>query len=272
MNLLCIDIGNSTTHAGRLCDGTVEARADLPTNSIADPATGAPFLLTELGGPSLHGLAFCSVVPQASMELRRKLAARQIPCPVYALTAELTHGLAIDYPAPEEIGPDRLANAYAAQALGPLPAIVVDLGTAVTFDIVSHRGYEGGIIAPGLALMTDYLHQRTALLPLLNPASLARETAIIGKSTAEAMRIGASRGYAGMIRELAQSVSQHLIERGDGQPTFHLTGGSAGVLPQELREEMAWNPDLTLQGLYEAFCHNQDHLPQTRPPFLQASS
>src|SRR5437899_2086157 len=110
---------------------------------------------------------------------------------------ELTHktisGVGIDYPRPETIGPDRLANAVAARHHFGAPVVVVDFGTAVTFDVVNRAGdYAGGIIAPGLAAMTDYLHEKTALLPSIKIREIKR---VIGKSTEEAMLIGAVHGY-----------------------------------------------------------------------------
>ena len=97
----------------------------------------------------------------------------------------------IDYPTPKSIGADRLANAAAVARLYGYPAIVVDFGTAVTFDIVSSAGaYIGGVIAPGLEAMTSFLYQRTALLPKLN---LREPKSAVGKTTREAMLVG--RGF-----------------------------------------------------------------------------
>src|ERR1035438_9519599 len=88
----------------------------------------------------------------------------RLPC--LELTPSTLRGVGIDYPQPQTIGPDRLANAVAARHRFGAPAVVVDFGTAVTFDVVDRAGnYVGGIIAPGLAAMTDYLHEKTALLP-----------------------------------------------------------------------------------------------------------
>src|SRR5438874_9685488 len=101
------------------------------------------------------------------------------------LNSTVKLGVGIDYPAPETIGADRLANAAAVAALYGCPAIVVDFGTAVTFDIVSaHRNYIGGVIAPGLEAMTNFLYQRTALLPKL---SLKEPRRAIGRSTIDAI-------------------------------------------------------------------------------------
>ncbi len=103
-------------------------------------------------------------------------------------------------PEPESIGADRLANAAAVAELYGCPAIVIDFGTAATFDVVSEGGrYIGGVIAPGIESMTNFLYQRTALLPRL---SLKEPSRAIGKSTVEAMRCGAVFGYRGLVREI----------------------------------------------------------------------
>ena len=100
-------------------------------------------------------------------------------------------GVGVDYPKPKTIGADRLANAAAAAAFYGVPCVVVDFGTAVTFDILSPgKKYIGGVIAPGLEAMTDYLHQRTAQLPKI---SLLEPPGPIGKSTRHAMLAGAAK-------------------------------------------------------------------------------
>src|SRR2546430_2843472 len=127
-----------------------------------------------------------SVVPKKNRVIRSATGKTQ----VLWLTPRLKLGVGIDYPSPRTIGADRLANAAAAATLYGCPAIVVDFGTAVTFDIVSeHKNYIGGVIAPGLEAMTNFLYQRTALLPKL---SLREPRSAIGRSTirSEERRVG----------------------------------------------------------------------------------
>src|SRR5213076_1265999 len=142
------------------------------------------------------------------------------------LNSTVKLGVGIDYPAPETIGADRLANAAAVAALYGCPAIVVDFGTAVTFDIVSaRRNYIGGVIAPGLEAMTNFLYQRTALLPKL---SLKEPKRAVGKSTIEAMRSGAVFGYRGLIREILARIRS---ERFPGKKVVVVaTGGYAPLI------------------------------------------
>jgi len=160
------------------------------------------------------------------------------------LTAQTVRGIGIQYPKPQTIGPDRLANAVAVKQHFGAPAVVVDFGTAVTFDVVNAQGnYVGGIIAPGLSVMTDYLHEKTALLPSINIREIR---AVIGKNTEEAMLIGAVHGYRGLIRELVGELKRAL-----NCPRLPVvaTGGYARLISSKLPDITAVRPLLTLEGL-----------------------
>ena len=161
------------------------------------------------------------------------------------VTPRIKLGVGIDYPNPKTIGADRLANAAAVAKLYGCPAIVVDFGTAVTFDIVStRRKYIGGVIAPGLEAMTNFLYQRTALLPKL---SLKEPRSAVGISTIEAMRAGAVIGYRGLVREIISKVK---AERFPGKKVHVVaTGGYAGLIATRLNEIDGVYPNLTLEGL-----------------------
>jgi type III pantothenate kinase len=181
---------------------------------------------------------------------RAALGVRQ----VVELNSRTLRGVGIRYPRPHTIGADRLANALAAKALVGAPVVVVDFGTAVTFDVVDARGdYVGGIIAPGLAAMTDYLHEKTALLPRITIRDVPRA---VGKSTVEAMRIGAVHGYRGLIRELIGELKKELAF-----PRLPVlaTGGYAALIARGLPEIQRVLPRLTLEGLRLAWL---DHAAQ----------
>ena len=154
-------------------------------------------------------------------------------------------GVGIDYPAPRTIGADRLANAAAVARLYGLPAIVVDFGTAVTFDVVSANAkYVGGVIAPGLEAMTNFLYQRTALLPKLTLREPARA---IGKTTRDAMMSGAVYGYRGLVHEiLARLVAENFPRK---KTRIVATGGYAQLIASKLPQIEAVHPNLTLEGL-----------------------
>jgi type III pantothenate kinase len=154
-------------------------------------------------------------------------------------------GVGVDYPAPSTIGADRLANAAAVAELYGSPAVVVDFGTAVTFDIVSaDRCYIGGVIAPGLEAMTNFLYQRTALLPKL---SLKEPQSAVGKSTEAAMMAGAVYGYRGLVREILHRIKAERFAR--RRVKIVATGGYSRLIARQLAEIDAVHPNLTLEGL-----------------------
>jgi type III pantothenate kinase len=255
MNILCVDVGNTRAHAGVVRDGHVLWQHAVPTALATDAVAGLGPRLKELAhGPNAPGaIAFCSVVPAATAALRPVLAATGWP--LFQLTWEdcAPLGLPLDYPHPEQIGQDRLALAFGTLAYHGAPAVAIDLGTAVTFDVINRRGaYEGGIIAPGLGLMTRYLHEQTALLPALDPNDLL-VSAGIGHSTIEAMKIGCATGFAGMIHAILEKVLAELRRRGEGEVKVVATGGNTGQLPRAWLGEIHFDPDLLLRGLEEAW-------------------
>ncbi len=204
--LLLLDIGNTHTHAALAQGERLLRAANLPTASWERGEMMAA-LAGHLRKARPGHVALCSVVPDATREVVRA-AERTWGIKPFQLTAQTARGVGIDYPAPGTIGPDRLANAVAARHRFGAPVVVVDFGTAVTFDVVNRRGdYIGGIITPGLAAMTSYLHEKTALLPAIK---IREVSAIVGKSTEQAMLIGAVHGYRGLIRELIQKLKGEL--------------------------------------------------------------
>jgi type III pantothenate kinase len=240
--ILLFDIGNTHTHVGLANARRVVRQTDIPTAAWFRGATRWR-LARFVGGISVGGAALCSVVPRATPQVKRAVHDRwERPC--LTLTHETLRGLGIDYPKPQTIGPDRLANAVAARHHFGAPVIVLDFGTAVTFDVVDRQGnYIGGVIAPGLAAMTDYLHDHTALLPRITIHECKR---VIGRSTQEAMLVGAVHGYRGLIREVLMELKREL--RTSRLPVV-ATGGYAKLIAAKLPEIHAVRPDLTLEGL-----------------------
>ena len=239
---LLLDIGNTHTHAGLANGRRIVRHLDTPTESWRS-GRASDRLLDWIGHSEPSQAAFCSVVPRATPSVRRFLRNRYRIDPLQLTPGTLT-GIGIRYPKPETIGQDRLANAVAARQHYGAPCVVVDFGTAVTFDIVDRAGnYVGGIIAPGLAAMTDYLHDKTALLPRIK----VRETTLrIGKSTQEAMLIGAVHGYRGLIRELLGRIKTEIDV---ARLPVVATGGYAKLIAAKMPEITAVDPLLTLEGL-----------------------
>ena len=240
--LLLFDIGNTHTHLGLADDKRVLQQTDIST--LTWFGGGAAALVRNfVGDHKITGAALCSVVPRTTAPAK-KLVRSAWKITALELTPATIRGVGIDYPQPNSIGPDRLANAVAARARYGAPVVVVDFGTAVTFDVVNAAGdYAGGVIAPGLAAMTEYLHEKTALLPRIR----IRETAtVIGRSTEEAMLAGAVYGYRGLVRELIAELKRELGVR---RLRVVATGGYAELIAARLPEISVVAPDLTLEGL-----------------------
>lgn len=243
MAWLLVDNSNTRTKFALAdADGLLSTGTWLPTSGITPES-----LEETLGTLDFDASLLCSVVPEKANILRAFLASRG---PVHALTHESDTGLAIDYPFPAQIGADRLANAIGVASRHGAPAIVIDFGTAVTFDVVSAGpAYSGGVIAPGLGAMQDYLGRRTALLPKIE---LEEPRAAIGKSTVEAMQAGAVFGYRGLVREIIARLRAEMA----AHPLIVATGGDAALIARGLPEIQVIDPDLTLEGIRLAAVRN----------------
>ena len=240
--ILLFDIGNTNTHIGLAGGRRVLKQINIPTRGWFD-GTAAALVKKFAGGKKIEGAVLCSVVPRATPRVCKTVRALW-KLDVLKLTPKTVRGVGIDYPRPASIGPDRLANAVAAKFHFGAPVVVVDFGTAVTFDVVNARGdYVGGIIAPGLAAMTDYLHEKTALLPKIKIREVKK---IVGKSTEQAMLVGAVHGYRGLIRGLLLELKRELKTK---KLPVVATGGYAQLIASKLPEISAIRPDLTLEGL-----------------------
>ncbi|MGC1479860.1 MAG: type III pantothenate kinase [Chthoniobacterales bacterium] len=235
--VLLIDNSNSFTKFA-VATGTRLGRVHrIPTPSLTTANLAAEFAAL----PAFDRALLASVVPPKAATIRRALRGS----PLTELSSKTQLGVAIDYPAPESIGADRLANSAACAALHGTPAVVVDFGTAVTFDILSSGpAYIGGVIAPGLGAMTHYLHDRTALLPAITLREPARA---VGKTTREAMLAGAVHGYRGLIKEILEQIRREAFPR--RRPKIVATGGDARLIAGALPLFDVIDPHLTLHGL-----------------------
>jgi type III pantothenate kinase len=233
---LLVDISNSYT---KLAFASI-TRLSAPVR-IATAKLSSGLIAGLLRRQKIRKIVVSSVVPEKNPAILK--GARKVD--VIWLDSTLKLGLTIDYPKPKSIGADRLANAVAVTQLYGFPAIVVDFGTAVTFDIVSgERTYIGGVIAPGLQAMTNFVYQRTALLPKI---SLKEPRSAIGKSTIDAMLSGAVIGYRGLVREILAQIRAEQFPR--KKCYVVATGGYARLIARQLPEIGAIRPHLTLEGL-----------------------
>lgn len=234
MTYLLIDNSNTRT---KFVLSTPEAllkeRRMIPTREVSEER-----LDDTLKGLHYDAAVVCSVVPRVADVLRNWLTR-----PSHFLSCDSRLGVGIDYPSPRQIGADRLANAAGAVAYYGYPCIVVDFGTAVTFDVIGpERTYLGGAIAPGLASMGDYLARNTALLPAIEPHEPKHA---IGTSTVEAMHSGAVYGYRGMVKEILAKLEEEMGKR----PTVVATGGDAALIARGVPRIDHVDPDITLNGL-----------------------
>jgi type III pantothenate kinase len=234
---LVIDVSNSYAKLAFASRDRVSNPVRIPTSELSSKVV-AEFLKRR----QVKKLVVSSVVPKKNSAISKAV---QNKAQVLWLDWKLKLGITVDYPKPESIGADRLANAAAVADLYGCPAIVVDFGTAETFDVVSsERSYIGGVIAPGLEAMTNYLYQRTALLPRL---SLKEPHRAVGKSTVEAMRAGAIFGYRGLVREILARIRAEQFSR--KKIAVVATGGYARLVAGQLPEVGMIHPHLTLEGL-----------------------
>ena len=234
---LLIDISNSYTKLAFASRERVSNPARIPTTELSSSVV-AEFLNRR----QVKKLVVSSVVPTKNSAISK---AAHNKAKLLWLDWKLKLGVTIDYPKAKSIGADRLANAAAVAELYGSPAIVVDFGTAVTFDVISDAGsYIGGVIAPGLEAMTNFLYQRTALLPRL---SLKEPQHAVGKSTVEAMRSGAIFGYRGLVREILARIKAEQFSR--KKVAIVATGGYARLIASQVSEIAVIHPHLTLEGL-----------------------
>ena len=234
---LLIDISNSYAKFAFASTRRVSAPARIATSKLSSSV-----VVGFLAQRTVRKVVVSSVVPAKNSAISN---AAKKKANVLWLDWKLKLGVGIDYPQPQSIGADRLANAAAVVELYGFPAIVVDFGTAVTFDIVSERRtYVGGVIAPGLEAMTNFLYQRTSLLPRL---SLKEPRRAVGKSTIEAMLSGAVFGYRGLVREILARIRAEQFRRKKVYAVA--TGGYARLIAGRLPEIGVIRPHLTLEGL-----------------------
>jgi type III pantothenate kinase len=235
--LLTVDIGNTAITFGLFRKGKLAKKFSLSTRSYSYSG-----LKKELAGQEVFQAIISSVVPKATLRLRRdcrSLCAR----PVLVVGENISVPIKNLYRDPRQVGQDRLVNAYAAVRLYGAPAVVVDFGTAVTFDVISARGeYRGGMIIPGLRISLEALAEKTALLPAIK---LGKPKEFIGRDTRSSMLSGIIYGYAALTDELTRRICVSL-----GKKTAVIaTGGNVSLLAPYCKQLKKIDPSLTLKGL-----------------------
>ncbi len=244
--LLALDIGNTNIVVG-VYDGEHLRRSwRLATDASRMPDEYAALLdsLFHYAGTSLHemtAVVLASVVPALTTAFE-ELARHYCQTEPIVVGPNVRTGITIRYENPREVGADRIANAVAAFRLYGGPAIIIDFGTATTFDALSGEGeYLGGAIAPGLTIAADALFQRAARLYRVE---LKRPSEAIGRTTGASVQSGIIFGYVGLIEGLVQRFRQEM-----GPARVIATGGLAAIIGRETPIVEIINPELTLEGL-----------------------
>ena len=257
--LLTIDIGNTQTVLGLFQEDNLDHTWRIATYDTRT-ADELAVLITSLlaqhgGGTTVTGIALCSTVPVALHEMRQMCTRYYGEIPVVVVEPGVRTGVPILTDNPKEVGSDRIVNSLAAATLYGGPAIVVDFGTATTFDAVSAKGeYLGGAIAPGVEISVEALGARGAQL---RKVELARPRSVVGRNTVEALQSGILYGFAGQVDGIVHRMAAELADDPD-TVTVIATGGLAPMVIDETDAIDEHDPWLTLRGLKLVFERNTD--------------
>lgn len=245
--LLAVDIGNTNIKLGVFEGDKVGATWSLATGIHRTSDEYGALLLNlmerrDILPSKLAGVALCGTVPPL-LHTFNQLCRKYLDVEPLVVEAGVKTGMRICLDNPREVGPDRVVNAVAGQNLYGKPLIIIDLGTATTFDVVSKDGdYLGGAIAPGIGIASEALFARTAVLPRIE---LVRPKHVIGRNTVSAMQSGIIFGYTDLIEGMVRRIEQEL---GDKAKVI-ATGGQAYPFAEAIEAIDIVNPNLTLIGL-----------------------
>lgn len=245
-NFLTVDVGNTYIHFAVCKDLDVIGRKSVVT--VQNKAV----LISEINNvlSALHHrycgfnrIVICSVVPSVT-KLLESLIRKSLKIKPLIVGRDIIVPIRNRYANPKQVGQDRLICAYAACKLHGFPAIVIDLGTAITLDVVSAKcEYLGGIIVPGIHITAETLFERTALLPLVE---ITKPKSLIGKDTQGSILSGIFYGYGEMLKGLIKILARDLKIK----PRVILTGGHAKLMAEYIKESVhVVEPDLVLKGL-----------------------
>jgi type III pantothenate kinase len=244
-NAITVDIGNTNITVGVFIAGRLSSKGKIPTHTYSLYESGLKkiFRASGLGREVIRQMIISSVVPIA---LSRFVAHvnKIAKCDITIMGRDMDVPIKNLYRIKNEVGQDRLVNAYAAKLIYGAPAVVIDFGTAITFDIVSVNGsYLGGLIMPGIGISLSSLYEKTALLPKVELKAAAH---IIGKDTVSSMRGGILFGFGAMCDGLVSKYRKEL-----GKPLKVIaTGGNAGLIKKYSDSIQFLDEDITLKGLY----------------------
>lgn len=252
--LLCIDIGNTNTVLATFeGDKLVHSwRVKTDARSTGDELGLLYRGLLAGDAVEITGVCACSTVPAALRSLRTMLGRYYRSVPTLIVEPGVRTGVQLAIDNPKEVGPDRVVNTLAAYAIYGGPSIVVDIGTTMTFDVISSRGeFLGGAFTPGIEISFDALASRAAQL---RKVEAAKPRSVIGRNTVECLQSGMYFGYAGLVDRIVERMAEEL-----GSVTAVIaTGGLAPVVLEECQTITHHEPMITLMGLRMVFERNLD--------------
>jgi len=249
-NIIAVDIGNTETTVG------IGSKDNWDSYRFTTRDTNTPDELLALFNSTfqiksevkkdIEGAIICSVVPQATNSFSEAIR-KYLNLEPVIVGPGIKTGLKVNIDNPKELGPDRIANSVAGYLITETDTVVIDLGTATTFDVVSkNKEYLGGSIAPGIKISLDALTLKTASL---KSVELDTPNKVIGKNTYEAIQSGLIMGHASMIDSMVEKIILEI----DFEPKIILTGGLSKVVQPILNVKVEYIENLTLVGLEEIF-------------------
>ena len=249
-NIIAVDIGNTETTVG------IGSKDNWDSYRFTTRDTNTPDELLALFNSTfqiksevkkdIEGAIICSVVPQATNSFSESIR-KYINLEPVIVGPGIKTGLKVNIDNPKELGPDRIANSVAGYLITETDTVVIDLGTATTFDVVNkNKEYLGGSIAPGIKISLDALTLKTASL---KSVELDTPNKVIGKNTYEAIQSGLIMGHASMIDSMVEKIILEI----DIEPKIILTGGLSRVVQPILNVNVEYIENLTLVGLEEIF-------------------
>ena len=262
--LLVIDVGNSNTVLGIYRDNLLEHNWRVATDKYRTVDEYAMLIhnLFQLAGIAFDDLSdvIISCVVPPMLNTLEGLCKQYCKLSPYVVGPGIRTGMPIQYDNPKEVGADRIVNAVAAYEKCRCALIIVDFGTATTFDVVSAEGdYQGGAIAPGVGISSEALFARASKLPRVE---FSRPAQIVAKNTVNSMQAGIFFGYVGLVEGIVSRMKQELTT----EPRVVATGGLAAPIAAATECIDLVDPYLTLEGLYLLYCRNRNPPAATRKP------
>ena len=258
--ILAIDVGNTNLV---LALGDRAGSVDTVWRVSSDAVTSAGACVAAFRGTvgravdRIDDAIIASVVPAITPHVAAAMKEITGRAPLVVGEEGVTLGIAVNIDRPEQAGADRIVNAVGAKAHHHLPAVILDFGTATTLDLVGEDGaYEGGIIAPGVALSIEALERAAAQLPRLELRSFDKDLPVLGKNTVAAMESGVFWGYVSMIEGLLARLRSAQGPAGTDMPAI-ITGGLAPLFASHLEGAVTVDQDLTVKGLFAIYARNR---------------